>query len=41
MNYSQFLVACLKDNTNNISMCQQKMDMLSQCEKDFGMRPMV
>jgi hypothetical protein len=41
VNYSSFLVACLKENSGNISMCQQKMDMLSQCEKDYGLRPMI
>jgi hypothetical protein len=34
MSYNQMLLTCMKDNTNNIGMCQQNMDMLTQCEKD-------
>ncbi len=41
VSYSQFLVTCLKENVGTISMCQQKMDMLSQCERDYGMKPMI
>ena len=32
--YNQQLIACMKDNSGNISMCQFNMDMLAQCEKD-------
>ena len=35
--YTQYFLTCLKENSNNISMCQMKMDMLTQCEKDYGM----
>ena len=37
MAYTQYFLACLKQNADNINMCQMKMDMLSQCEKDYGM----
>lgn len=34
MSFNQYLLSCLKDNTNNIGICQSNMDMLAQCEKD-------
>jgi len=37
MAYTQYFLTCLKQNADNINMCQMKMDMLSQCEKDYGM----
>lgn len=32
--FNQYLLSCLKDNANNVAMCQSNMDMLQQCEKD-------
>ena len=34
MNFNQYLLSCLKDNTGNIGLCQANMDLLTQCEKD-------
>ena len=30
-------VQCIKTNANEVSLCQQYMDMLTQCEKDLKM----
>ena len=32
--FSQTLMNCLKSQNDNISMCQQYMDDLNQCQKD-------
>jgi hypothetical protein len=34
MSYNSSFLACLKDNSSSISICQMPMDMLMQCEKD-------
>lgn len=34
MNFNQYLLSCLKENSGSISVCQANMDLLSQCEKD-------
>ncbi len=34
MNFNQYLLSCMKENSGNISICQANMDMLMQCEKD-------
>lgn len=34
MSFNQSFLNCLKTNANSISICQQNMDMLMQCEKD-------
>jgi hypothetical protein len=34
MNFNQYLLSCLKDNSGSIAICQANMDMLTQCEKD-------
>ena len=34
MNQNHWLLQCLKDNSGNIGICQNNMDMLAQCEKD-------
>lgn len=34
MSFNQSFLACIKDNSGNIGMCQMNMDMLTQCEKD-------
>ena len=34
MNFNQYLLSCLKDNSGSISVCQANMDLLSQREKD-------
>ena len=31
-------VQCLKQNANQIDMCQSYMNMLQQCEKDYSMK---
>lgn len=34
--FNQHLINCLKNNQNDINLCQTNMDMLMQCEKDFA-----
>ena len=34
MSFNQSFLACLKESSNNVGMCQTNMDMLMQCEKD-------
>ncbi len=34
MNYNQYLLSCMKENSANIAICQANMDLLAQCERD-------
>ena len=38
MTFNQSLITCLQQNRGEISMCQNYMDMLTQCERDTSMR---
>ena len=38
ISFNQSLLTCLQQNRGEISMCQNYMDMLTQCERDVNLR---
>ena len=38
MTFNQSLITCLQQNRGEITLCQNYMDMLTQCERDTSMR---
>ena len=38
MPFNQSLLTCLQQNRGEVAVCQNYMDMLTQCERDVNMR---